>query len=348
MKFSNYLNLKNSMKEDYLNLKYIITSFSWFNWKRNLLYIFIFIFMPFIPFILLNIIIYKYLIKYIFIIVDIVILDFLFYKIKDTNIIYSYYINIRKILWFIFYSIFFEKLPQIFFWFLDKFTLSFWIHSFFVIILAIIEWFVQLGYKIKFYFRKKKPFIKRKIKYVYKMLYTYFLFAYKTLYIYINYIQNKIVNILYIIYYFIFDIYIFFSIKKIYILLYKILLKKNILYNNYTLYKNIEKNIIWLDKSYNIFFNYNNKYHKKKLIIINFFYDIYYYIVFKNIEKKVIYNIINKYIYLWYYILLFNKSLFFNKNIVYLCTESCKKKYITFYNVLKKIKKKLFKLLCIF
>jgi hypothetical protein len=129
MKLEHFNNLKDNLKEDF---RLFCSKFNFINfinnWKIIILFFILSIFLPFILFFVINLYIYKYLIKYLFILFDILILDFIGFIIK-SNVMIEGYLKIKYYLWLIFYRLVFEYCPKLFWWVLDKFTVNFWLDS---------------------------------------------------------------------------------------------------------------------------------------------------------------------------------------------------------------------------
>lgn len=262
--------------------------------KNNFYIILLFLFVPFIPLILFCILLYRYIIKYFWLILDVFFKDLF----KIRNIIF--YDKIQEYSKYILYDLFFEVLPLVLLNFLKKFNIKFFIYLLINLILKIQSLFLRFINLLIHYF----PILLIKFKNICYILFDQIRYIFLKVKVYILFDQNKLKNIFLFVNYNInnlnyniklFILYVLFYLKSMfkyfYIFDYYYI---NLFYISYLNYK--QQNIYKIMFSYDlcvyffckiyIFLNFTKKFFCKRYIYKIFWFQLYFkmFILYLNID----------------------------------------------------------------
>lgn len=302
--------LKNNILNDISKLVYYIYYLFTFEVIKNNFYIILlFLFIPFIPLILFCILLYKYIIKYFWLILDIFFKDL--FKIKNVLL----YDKIQKYSKYILYDFFFEVLPLFLLNFLKKFNIKFLFYLFINLILKIQGLFLKFINLLIYYF----PILLIKFKNICYSLFNKINYIFLNFKIYIFFDKHKLKNILLFYNYKInnynykiklFILYILFYFKSLfkyfYIFDYYYINLFNVLYfncNQHNKYNNImlisDIFVYFFCKIYMLLNFFNKCFLKgkvKKIFLLQLYKKIFFYILnINSIKNILLYNQYLKY-----------------------------------------------------
>lgn len=256
MKWYSFNYLKSNVEND---IKKISNFFYTITLKQFIFYVLLCIFFPFIPAIYIIILIYKNIIIYLWLFLDIIFKDF--FKIKNPV-----YDNIKKSFKYFFYEFFFYVLPVKIFKLFKYFSFGYFFHLFVSLILKI----QGLILKLIIFFFSNLPTLFKKLKFKVFNFLVYLRYLLKKIKIFLFFNRGKLQKILFLFYCFFLDSFILLKFIFYILYLYFISFIRYFYFFDYILL--ILNNSIKINK-FNVNKIYKNEYYKLKFIyLFNKFY----------------------------------------------------------------------------